>query len=308
MNSKRIKALAVCALVAGAGAAVSIAPADGTSMDNDPHASLPATIELVGVVRDFKSKNETGGHPDFERQPTSGFAHYVGLVQDQLGSNGKPAWASAGYKVSSQWRDAAGRNRIPSKSYIDARSGDVNGAKASSTGGAATSGERLAQWFTDVPGVNVSRNLPITLVRQAGTNIYTFNDRTDATYANKGGFFPIDGELFGNYSSTGKNFHFTYELSTNFVFERGTGQAFTFTGDDDVWVFIDGKLVIDLGGVHGATSQTIELDRLNWLTHGHEYSLKFFFAERHTTQSNFRIDTTMRLRPLQPPSTSALHD
>src|SRR6185295_3943454 len=157
-------------------------------------------------------------------------------------------------------------------------------------------------------GVNSSRALSISLVRNNGTNVYTFNDRTDPMYLNKGGFFPIDGELCGNMAGQSHNFGFTYELATDFMFQQGQGQVFTFTGDDDVWVFIDGKLVIDLGGVHGATTQSIELDRLNWLQTGHSYSLKIFQAERHTTASNFRIDTTLQLRTVELPLTTALFD
>lgn len=297
------------ALVLGAGLA---APAGAqTAGTADPYASLPPTIQLTGVVRDFRERNASGGHPDFERQPSSGFGHYIRIAQDTLDSEGKPVFRSAGHKVSTQWKDGSGRQRIEPKPYIASRQGDVNGSAASSTGGAVVSADTFRQWWRDVPGVNVSKQLTLTLVRQPGTNIYTFNDRTDPLYANRGGFFPINGELFGNSGGGGlanTNYHFTFELETTFVYQRGTGQVFSFTGDDDVFVFIDGKLVIDLGGVHGAVSQSIDLDRLTWLQDGQSYSLKFFFAERHRTQSNFRIDTTLRLRNVDPPATTALFD
>ena len=146
------------------------------------------------------------------------------------------------------------------------------------------------------------------LVRQPGSNRYVFDDTTAPLYQNRGGFFPINGQLYGNYASTGKNFHFTYSIETDFVYEREHGQVFTFTGDDDVWVFVDGKLVIDLGGVHAKVSQTIDLDRCSWLQDGQTYQLKFFFAERHTTQSNFRIETTLSLINVEVPTVSALYD
>jgi len=289
------------------GTALLLLPSAGAAGD-DMYAGLPSSLTLNGVVRDFNEKSVAGGHPDFEKDPTGGFAQYLGEVKDELDSDGKPVFNSTGYKLTADWKDSKGRAIINTKSYISAKSGDKAGSKSATEGGALTSAEKFAQWFRDVPGVNASKTLAVTLVRQPNSNVYTFDDKVDPTYSSRGGFFPINGELFGNSKGETKNFHFTYELQTEFVFEKGKGQVFTFTGDDDVWVFIDGKLVIDIGGVHSAKSQTIEIDRLNWLQDGQTYKLSFFFAERHRTQSNCRIETTMRLRTVQPPVTSGLYD
>jgi fibro-slime domain-containing protein len=312
MTTRTITArrLTAAALLAGAavagGAAWSTATTASTS---DPYSNLPDTLTLTGTCRDFKWGSQTGGHVDFEWVPTAGYGHYVGSVADTLDAQGKPVFQSTGYLVSTQATDAAGRNIMPvKKSYIDAKTGDKVGKAATSTGGSLHDSANFAKWFRDTPGVNLSKTIPITLVRQAGTNLYSFSDKTDATYSGKGGFFPIDGDLLGNPSGQSHNFGFTFELDTNFVYRRGTGQVFTFTGDDDVWVFIDGKLVVDIGGVHSAVSQTIDLDRLNWLQDGSKYNLKLFFAERHTTQSNVRIDTTINLMNAQLPASSGLAD
>jgi fibro-slime domain-containing protein len=302
----KVSAALSLALCAGFWAAPALAQA--AAVNTDTYAGLPDSLSLTGVVRDFKDRAASGGHPDFQSPPSAGFGHYEGMVADALDSDGKPVFASTGYKVNSNWTNAAGQNIIKPKSYINAKSGDRNGSLASSLGGALNSADQFSKWFRDVPGVNSSKPCTIVLKRQSGTNIYTFDDKTDDLYKTRGGFFPINGELFGNYSSTNKNFHFTFELETEFIYEKGAGQVFTFTGDDDVWVFVDGKLVIDLGGIHSAVNQSIELDRLNWLTDGQTYKLKFFFAERHTTQSNFRINTTMRLRSVEPPATSGQYD
>lgn len=277
------------------------APANAESSD------APQSITLQGIVRDFKNRQADGGHPDFERQPSGGFAHYMGMVADELDHQGKPVFASTGFKVNGNWRDAQNRNVIRPRSYINPLPGDKNGSLANSEGGALTNASNFSQWFRDVRGVNVSQPLTITLNRSSN-GTYVFDDKTDSVFKNMGGFFPINGELYGNYSNTNKNFHFTFELQTEFTYRADDGLTFSFIGDDDVWVFIDGKLVIDIGGVHSAVSQTIELDRLGWLQDGRSYTLSFFFAERHTTQSNFRIETTLELRTVQLPPTAALYD
>jgi len=154
----------------------------------------------------------------------------------------------------------------------------------------------------------MSKSLDLKLVRQSGSNVYVFDDRHDRTYSDRGGFFPINNELFGNSAGNDKNYHFTFELQTEFVYRENSGQVFTFNGDDDVWVFIDDRLVIDIGGVHSRIAQTVDLDRLDWLEDGKSYRLSFFFAERHRTQSNFRVTTNIELEPLPALSVFAAYD
>lgn len=283
------------------------APARASDDQSDAYAHLPSSITLTGVVRDFKEKSVSGGHPDFENKPAAGFGHYMLNIAPTLDPDNKPVFVGGGKKVSKQWRDSSSRNIHPSA--FDAARGDTAGSYASGTDpGGITSASSFAQWYRDVPGVNMAKNLSITLVRQPGTRLYVFDDRSDPLYSSRGGFFPINNDLFGNSANESKNFHFTYELATEFIYEPGAGQTFTFIGDDDVWVFINGMLVIDLGGVHAAINQTVHLDRLTNLVPNGKNSLRVFQAERHRTQSNFRIETTINLRTASVPNTSKLFD
>jgi fibro-slime domain-containing protein len=103
-------------------------------------------------------------------------------------------------------------------------------------------------------------------------------------------FFPLDNAGFGN-QGLNHNFSFTTEIHTSFRYNGG--EQFTFIGDDDVWVFIDNRLAIDLGGRHAKETGTVQLDSFSGLVKGNVYDLAVFHAERHTTESHFRIDTTL---------------
>ncbi len=259
----------------------------------------PSTLELTGVVRDFLGRSDgtvsgVSGHPDFQLQPSSGFGHYMGNIATELDEDMKPVFLGGGFKVSRQWQDAEGRPIC--YTLFDEAMGDSPGIEGSADPGAITSADSFRQWFRDVPGRNLSKELQLSFSR-GSDGVYTFQDST---------FFPLDNDMLGNVGRS-HNYHFTFELQTEFTYHHGTGQIFRFTGDDDVWVFIDGRLVIDIGGVHSAVSQTVEVDRLG-LEDGRKYTLSFFFAERHTVASNFRIDTTLQLETVELPPVAANYD
>jgi fibro-slime domain-containing protein len=211
------------------------------------------------VVRDFTEK-----HPDFET-----FTRQVmGIVKPELGPDKKPVYAGTGGT------------------------------------GATTGPSEFKQWYNDVDGVNKRLSTKIAFTQQ-GAGVYVFDSVA---------FFPIDGMGFGNGPKGGgginipgigtvggsgtpdHNFLFTTEAHTRFTYQGG--EKFTFRGDDDMWIFINDKLAIDLGGTHSALAATIDLDadaQKLGLTKGQTYPMDIFHAERHTDESNYHIETTIDL-------------
>jgi fibro-slime domain-containing protein len=215
---------------------------------------------IVGIARDFKGRDEPSGHPDF--QAFIGQQVTKGLVANQLGPTNKPVYASR------------------------CEGGTMN-ATACPFGQMTTSQANFDEWYRSTDGVNLPYLIYFQFAPNAG--VTTFSSTS---------FFPLDGTGWGDSGADGMgvqhNFGFTTELHTTFRY--GGGEHFTFVGDDVVWVFINGQLAVDLGGVHSPVTGTVDLDAMAatlGITPGNNYPMELFQAERHTSQSNFRIDTNL---------------
>jgi len=151
-------------------------------------------------------------------------------------------------------------------------------------GGACfSSSSSFAEWFHDVAGVNQRETFRMEFVPQ-GNGTYLYDNSS---------FFPIDKRGLAD-DNHGHNYYFTMELHASFVYHGG--EHFKFRGDDDVWVFINGSLALDLGGIHTPLEGSVALDELN-LTRGAHATLDLFFAERQPFMSNFRVETEIQLQP-----------
>jgi fibro-slime domain-containing protein len=164
---------------------------------------------------------------------------------------------------------------------------DVAGTAGAGSSGGIVSAATFDQWFRDVLGTNFSMILPLKLLRN-GEGVY--EHLSDA-------FHPVDGLLFGN-EGRPHNDWFTLALEVEFVYGACTGQFLEFEGSDDAWIFVDGVLAIDLGGVVPATSQLVEMDRLD-LTDGAVHAVHLFYAHRGPSTPVFRLRTNVV--PLAPP-------
>lgn len=161
---------------------------------------------------------------------------------------------------------------------------DTAGASGGFDTGGITSADSFGQWFNDVPGVNTSQKHSITLtLADDGLYEYLSDD-----------LYPVDGRLYGN-EGADHNYYFTYDIVGNFVFDACSNQVVQLQADDDVWLFINDQLVIDLGGMRAGTAQHIELDRLG-LQDGQTYSFYLYHAQRQTDGATFNLRTNVRIR------------
>ena len=144
--------------------------------------------------------------------------------------------------------------------------------------------------------------------------------RGDTTYVRgnlqaENRFDPISGKYFGNngnkylevvdpnqtdithyYKNT--NYNLTLEGHAQFIFYEDDNLFFNFTGDDDVYLYINGVRVLDMGGGHAISKCGIKLNdvkALCGLKDGQVYDFDFYYMERHGTAANFGIDTNIKI-------------
>ena len=212
-----------------------------------------------------------------------------GMVEEQLGANGVPVRADP----------------FPSRCNITEH---LNSWFLPETLGVDSRGNKLTNM--------TCRNLYISMDDEGGWLAEVSRDTASAgNEASRGGMFLLDDFKYLDSNKTipnpyydqltgadGERHNFGFTMIIKAVFEYEPGLYFDFLGDDDVWVFIDRRLAVDIGGQHGQVACAVDLDTIGQntgdkLVPGKIYDFHIFYAERHTSSSNFRMHTSIDLKP-----------
>lgn len=160
---------------------------------------------------------------------------------------------------------------------------DANNGGISCT---ASQSNKEMVYFTSYSATTAIPFLPTTgssTFRQTNSPYFAddgVSDRTSATHS----------------TQIGRDYSFAMEGHGQFVFDTDSDLYFSFEGDDDVYLFINNKLVMDIGAAHSITGATFKMNdyiKECGLKDGEMYDFDFYYMERHSYGSNIRIETNI---------------
>ena len=178
-----------------------------------------------------------------------------------------------------------------------------------------SAGHEIEKWFVpqvvahDAAGKEYTnatcRDIDLSLDEE-GFWLADFTNEDDCNDTINPGFYPIDDFQYLDDAKTVKNpkfdwnvsgcrHNYSFSMKISAQFQYIPGQYFEFRGDDDVWVYIDNRLVVDIGGCHSPVEGAVNLDTLG-LIEGKEYPFQIFFSERNAVGSNFKMRTSINLQ------------